>query len=243
MKNMKTRSDDNFNAIRIGYYASFLLTIITLITFGFAMTAIPPAGPYCTGNCMEYPFLNSLMYYPRDYYWMYFAIIQLVTFMIFMISIHFIMPAEKKIFSFIGISFAMIATIVLLADYFIQFSVVPISFMKGETDGIALLSQYNGHGIFIAMEELGFFMMSLSFFFMAPVFSTPIRLERAIRWILLLPFVGTIIAFVLYTLKYGLDRNYRFEVATITINWLVLILISILIGIFFKRKMKRKLEQ
>ncbi len=234
--------DDNYNVIRIGYYSSIFLTVITLITLGFAMTAIPPSGPNCPGNCMEYPFLDSLTYYPRDYYWMYIAIIQLVTFMIFMISIHFITPPEKKIYSFIGISFSMIATIVLLADYFIQFAVVPISFMKGETDGIGLLSQYNGHGIFIAMEELGFIMMSLSFLFVAPVFSMQIRLEKAIRWLLIIPFIGTIIAFIFYTIKYGLDRNYRFEVATITINWLILIVISILIGVFFKRKMKRKIE-
>jgi hypothetical protein len=170
---------------------------------------------------------------------MYFAIIQLVTFLIFIISIHFIAPPEKKIYSFIGVFFSMIATIVLLADYFIQFAVVPISFMKGETDGIGLLSQYNGHGIFIALEELGYFMMSLSFLFIAPIFTTQVRLEKVIRWILIVPFIGTIIAFVFYTIKYGLDRSYRFEVATITINWLILIVISILIGVFFRRKMKR----
>ena len=37
--------------------------------------------------------------------------------------------------------------------------------MNGETDGIALLTQYNGHGIFIAMEELGYITMSISFLF------------------------------------------------------------------------------
>ncbi len=230
------------NVTRIGYYSSIFLTVLTLITLGFAMTAIPPSGPNCPGNCMEYPFIDSLNYYPRDYYWMYFAIIQLITFLIFIISIHFIAPPEKKIYSFIGISFSMIASIVLLADYFIQFAVVPISFMKGETDGIGILSQYNGHGIFIALEELGYFMMSLSFLFIAPIFSTQNRLEKVIRWILIVPFLGTIIAFIFYTIKYGLDRSYRFEVATITINWLILIVISILIGVFFRRKMKRNLE-
>jgi hypothetical protein len=233
---MNTGEYNHFYVTRTGFYSSILLTVITVITFGAAMTAIPPSGPYCPGNCMEYPFIDSLAYYPRDYYWMYFAMFQIVTFLIFMISIHFITPTKKKIFSFIGITFSIISSTVLMADYFIQFAVVPISFMKGETGGIALLSQYNGHGIFIALEELGFFLMSLSFLFVASGFSLRIRLERAIRWILTLPVAFTILAFVFYSIKYGTDRSYRFEVAAITINWLTLIIVGILVGIFFHRK-------
>ncbi len=227
------------NVLQTGFYSSIILAVITLITFIAAMTAIPPSGPYCPANCMEYPFSDSLTYYPRDYYWMYFAIFQIVTFIILMISVYFITPHEKKIYSFIGITFAMIASTVLLADYFIQFAVVPISFMKRETEGIALLSQYNGHGIFIALEELGFFMMSLSFLSISSAFSGRMRLERAIRWILRLPFAFTILAFIFYSIKYGTDRSYRFEVAAITINWLALIAIGILVGIFFHSKIKK----
>ncbi len=63
------------------------------------------------------------------------------------------------------------------------------------------------------------------------------RLEKAIRWILVTPFVVNIFAFVFYSISFGLDRDYRFEVVTITINWVVTILVGILIGIFFKREM------
>ena len=236
---MNTGEHNHLNVIRTGFYSSIILTVITLITFGAAMTAIPPSGPYCPGNCMEYPFIDSLAYYPRDYYWMYIAIFQIVTFLIFTISIYFIAPPEKKIFSFIGIAFSMTASTILLADYFIQFAVVPISFMKGEIGGIALISQYNGHGIFIALEELGFFVMSLSLLFISPAFSRRIRLERAIHWILRLPVALTILTFIFYSFKYGTDRSYRFEVVAITINWLTLIVIGILVGIFFHRKHKQ----
>ena len=135
-------------------------------------------------------------------------------------------------------AFAIIATTVLLADYFIQFAVVPISVMKGETEGIALITQYNGHGIFIALEELGYIMMSLSFFFLALVFSKNNRLNKAIRIILFLPFILSIVSFIIYSIKYGLDRNYRFEVAAISINFLASITIGILLGVFFKREME-----
>ena len=111
--------------------------------------------------------------------------------------------------------------------------------MKGQTEGIALLTQYNGHGIFIALEELGFTMMSIAFVFLSPVFSVKSRLEKAMRWILVTPFVVNVFAFAFYSIRFGLDRDYRFEVAAITINWLATILIGILAGVFFKREMNK----
>ena len=233
---------DTTNTIsaKFGFYASIALTILTIVTFGFAMMAIPPAGPYCPGNCMEYPFRDLLNYYPRDYHWMYLAVFQLFAFLIFVISVHFVATPEKKIFSFSGVAFALISTTVLLADYFIQFAVIPISMMKGETEGIALLSQYNGHGIFIALEELGYITMSIALFFMTPVFFTNNRLEVLIRWLLLMPLVLNIIAFITYSTLFGIDRSYRFEVASISINWLFLIFIGISISIFFKRIINAK---
>ena len=229
----------NIIAMKVGLYSSGALVILTIITFGFAMIAIPPAGPNCPSNCMDYPYPDILSYFPRDYYWMYLAVFQLCAFLIFIIANHFVAPVERKVYSFISVAFALIATTILLVDYFIQFSVVPISVMKGQTEGIALLTQYNGHGIFIVLEELGFIMMSISFLFLSPIFSMKSRLEKAIRWILIMPFVVNVFAFVLYSISFGLDRDYRFEVAAITINWVVIILVGILIGIFFRREMNK----
>lgn len=224
--------------LKFGFYSTLSLTILTIITWGFAMIAIPPSGPYCPGNCMSYPFLDILSYYPRDYNWMYLAIFQLFAYVIFVISNHFIAPSEKKLYGFISIAFALISVTVLLIAYYTQFSVVPISFMKGETEGIALMTQYNGHGMFIAMEELGYITMSISFLFLAPIFSVKKRLEKSIRMILIVPFLITVLSFVVYSIKFGLDRDYRFEVATITINWLVIITVGILISISIKRRIK-----
>jgi hypothetical protein len=216
---------------KFAFYATLTSTILTIITFGFAMIAVPPSGPYCPGNCMDYPYHNLLTYYPRDYYWMYIAVFQLFPFLIFTISIHYIASIEKKVFSFISVAFALISATVLLTDYFIQFAVVPISIAKGETEGIALLTQYNGHGIFIALEELGFITMSIALFFLGFIFSPKNKLNKSIRLILFLPFILNIITFIFYSFKFGIDRNYRFEVATISINWLFIIVSGILISI------------
>lgn len=226
------------NYLTFGYYSSFLLSILTIITFGFAMTAIPPVGPYCPDNCMEYPFPDILLYYPRDYYWMYLAVFQLFAFVIFIVTNHFIVNASKKLYTFLSISFTLISSTVLLIAYFTQFSVVPISVMKGETEGIALLTQYNEHGIFIAMEELGYITMSIALFFLAFAFSKNSRAERIIRVILISQLLLTILAFIFYSIKFGIERGYLFEVATITINWLVIIIIGIMLGFHFRKKLK-----
>lgn len=225
------------NYLKFGVYASFIVSILTLVTFGFAMTAIPPAGPYCVENCMEYPFSELLKYYPRDYYWMYLAVLQLFAFVIFMVTNHFIARTERKLYTFLSISFTLISVTVLLIDYFTQFSVVPISVMKGETDGIALITQYNDHGLFIALEELGYITMSIGLFFLAFAFSKNTRSKRIIRIILISQLILNILVFTLYSIVFGIDRSYRFEVATISINWLVIIVVGIMVGLHYRRKL------
>lgn len=226
--------------IKTGFVAALSVSIITLIVFAFAMMAVPPAGPYCPGDCMSYPFGDLLDYFPRDYYWMYIAIVQLIAYLILTISIHVTAPVEKRIFSTNGVAFALIAAIVLLIDYYIQFAVIPVSVMKGETAGIALITQYNAHGIFIALEELGFIMMSISFLFLSFVFTDKNRLSGSIRWLLTVSFVLTLLSYVFYLITYGIEREYRFEVAVITINWLTLIVVGILIGVYFNRRLKNE---
>jgi hypothetical protein len=223
--------------LAFGMYSAFLLSLLTIVTFGFAMIAIPPSGPYCPGNCMEYPYTDLLLYYPRDYYWMYLAIFQVFTFTVFIVTNHYNANASRRLFTLLSISFTLISSTVLLIAYFTQFSVVPISVMKGETDGIALLTQYNDHGLFIAMEELGYITMSIALFFLAFAFSKSTRSERVIRIILIMQLFLTIIAFIFYSIKFGIERSYRFEVATITINWLVIIVVGILAGLFYHRKL------
>ncbi|MDA3943131.1 MAG: hypothetical protein PF694_06285 [Bacteroidetes bacterium] len=226
------------NSLKLGYYSSFLLSLLTIVTFGFAMTAIPPSGPYCPDNCMSYPFDDLLLYYPRDYYWMYIAVFQLFAFVIFTVANHFIASASRKLYTFLSISFALISSTVLLIAYFTQFSVVPVSVMSGETEGIALITQYNDHGLFIAMEELGYVTMSVALFFLAFAFPKISRAERIVRAILIAQMFLTMMAFIFYAIKFGIERSYLFEVATITINWLVLIIVGILTGLIYRKRLK-----
>ena len=229
----------NVNELRVGFISSFLLALLTVIGFGFAMIAIPPAGPYCPGNCMKYPYVDLLKYYPRDYLWMYIVSFQLIAFLIFVIANHFNTVKTKRIYSFISVSLAIITTTILLANYFIQYSVVPISMVKGQSEGISLLTQYNGHGIFIVLEELGFILMSFVFFSLSLTIIGKSKLEKTLKWIYTIPVFLILISFIYCTVRYGLDRDYRFEVAVITIDWFSTIAIGIFSSIYFLREIKK----
>jgi hypothetical protein len=219
----------------VGFYSAVFMTLLTLVTFIIAIFTPPLGGPYCTGGCYSYPYSDIAARFPRDYIWMYPAILLSLVYYVLMVSIHYFAPGDRKLFSHIGLSFALISTATLITDYFLQVSVIQPSLVLGETDGIALLSQFNAHGIFIVLEEIGFFMMSLSMICMAPVFVGKTRAEKAIRWLFSSCFVLTTTAFILYSFFYGIQREYRFEVAAISINWLTLIVSGILLSRVFRR--------
>jgi hypothetical protein len=224
---------------RFGFYSAIFTAVITLITFGFAITAIPISGENCVEGCVKYPYLDTASRFPQDFLWMPLAIIMILAYVTLMVSIHASAPDGKKIFSQMGLAFALMAATVLVSVYYIQFSVVPVSLMNHETDGLALLIQYNPHGVFIAMEELGYLMMSLSFLFMAPVFTGKNRLETAARWIFIAAFILTIIALVAISFTVGLERQDRFEIAVISIDWLALIINGVLLSLVFRRRVRQ----
>jgi hypothetical protein len=226
-------------ANRVGLYSSILTVLVTLVTFGLAITAIPNSGAGCVDKCFEYPYLDTLSEFPGDYLWMPPAMILAVLYVVLVASIHAHASQQKKMYSQIGLSFALLAAGVLLCDYFVQFSVVPISLMNGQTKGIALLTQYNPYGVFIALEELGYMLMALSFVFLAPVFAKEGRLASAVRWVFVGGFVLTVVFLAAISAVYGLERMDRFEIAAISIAWLVLLINGVLLSLLFRRLLRR----
>ncbi len=222
-------------ANRVGLYSSILTAVTTAVTFGLAITAVPNAGSGCRVDCVEYPYLDTLSEFPRDYLWMPPAMVLVVLYVVLVSSIHAQATPRKKVYAQIGLSYALLSAGVLLGDYFVQFSVVPVSLMNEQTEGIALLTQYNPYGVFIVLEELGYLLMGLSFAFLAPVFAGGGRLASAVRWVFMGGFVLIVVFLVAILAYYGLGRMDRFEIAAISIAWLVLLVNGVLLGFLFRR--------
>jgi hypothetical protein len=221
---------------QFGYYISLFTAVITIITFGIAICTPPLSGPFCKSGCFEYPYHEIISRFPRDYFWMFPAIILSFSYMVMMISVHKAIPPEKSVFSLTAVGFAAISTILLSVDYFVQISFIQPSLLAGETEGIAMLSQFNPHGLFIILEELGFITMNISFMFLVPALTGSARLEKSMRLTFIVSFILMLISFAAVVVIHGITREYRFEVIIISITWIELIIGSILLSRYFKKQ-------
>jgi hypothetical protein len=166
---------------------------------------------------------------------MYPAMVLMLLFVALVAAVHERAPPARKLYSLLGLCFATAAAAVLLVDYFIQVTVMQPSLEKGQLDGWAMLTQYNPNGVFIALEELGYLLMSLVFLSLAPAFVRRHGVERALRWLLTLSFAATVVAFVVVSGFRGTDRGDDFEIAVISIVWLTLIVAGPLLAVAFTR--------
>lgn len=216
------------NVLKLVFLSSYGLSLVTFITFAFAMFAVPISGANAPNGGILYPYLETIERYPRDYIWQYLAMFMICIYLINIISIRAIVSREKQSYIQIASSFALIATATLLINYYVQVNVVPVSLMNQEHEGIAVITQYNPHGLFIALEEIGYLMMAISFGFLIPVFRG--KYTNCIAVIYLLSVIIAIVSFVFISVQYGLDKLDRYEVIIISTTWLVLIINGILTG-------------
>ena len=221
------------HASRLGSWTA-LLTVVGVAAFAVVGISTPArSGPFCGDACVTYPYVDAAAFIPGDYLWLLPGILVAPTVVVLMACIHAYAPGAKKIYSRIGLSFALIYAVIILVDYYLQLTVVVPSLQAGETEGLTLFTQYNPHGLFIALETLGYSMLTVAFLFAAPVFAGA-RVERAIRALFTLGFVLAVAAFVGLALL-GHDL-VAFEVTVLTIIWLVLIASGVLLSVVFRRR-------
>jgi len=214
------------NQNRVGFWLAVLTALLTAISFSIAIFGSPSYK-------FSYPYTPEFI--AVDYAWLIPAIILMPTFVALMVFIHYYGPNEKKIFSQIALSFAIVCAVLLMADYFVQWTVVLPSITSKETVGLSLFTQYNPHGFFVGLESLGYLMMNLALLFLAPVFGDG-RLQKSLRWLFVASFVLAVGSFIGITAA-GYDV-VRFEVVIITTDWIVLIVSGILLSVLFKRLAK-----
>lgn len=227
------------SAYRLGFWSAILTALSAAVALGIGVTTPPRSGPFCTLDltdaCVIYPYTDVAAYVPRDYIWMVPALLMGLLFMLLVVCIHHAAAPQQKVVSQMAVLFAAGAAITLTLDYFIQLTVMQPSLLKDEAEGLSLFSQYNPHGIFIALEDIGYLLMGVSFLFLVPVFDQRGGLGRSIRLLLLICGLLAVGSFLLLALLYGYDLEYRYEVAAIVIDWVALIIGGTLLSLFFRR--------
>jgi len=185
---------------------------------------------------MAYPYDRGLAsFVPGDYIWLYPGFLLALVFVVLLACIHSYASDDKKIFGQIGLSFALVYASVITIDYFLQIVVVEPSITSGQTAGLSLFTEYNPHGIFVGLEGLGYLMMSVALLFAAFAFSGG-RLERGVRWLFVASFVLAVGSLAGISLM-GYDI-VAFEVAILSINWVVLMASGVLLGVVFHRAVR-----
>lgn len=229
------------NAVRLGRWVAPLLAVSAATAFALGITTPPRSGPFCVGPCIVYPYTDVAQFVPHDYLWVLPSTLLLPLFVVLAGCIHASVEVSRRVLSLIGLCLASIAAGIITLDYFIQLQVVAPSLLRGETGGLALFTQYNPHGFFIALEDLGYLILSAAFLFVGVAFGSANRLERAIRWTFIGAALLAIASFTEMSWHFGFNLEYRFEVAIITITWTTLVASGMLLTFFFLRSKRADL--
>lgn len=220
---------------RFSFWVAVLTAALAAAALGMAVTTPPRSGPYCSMSCIAYPYTNAAAFVPRDYLWMYPAALLSVTFVVLVTCVHRHARDDLKSCSLVAVCFASLGAALILSDYVIQIAVVQPSLLDGQVGGLSLFSQYNPHGIFIALEDGGYSLVGLAFLFSGLSLGRLTRLERVARGLLVISGIAVIAVLVSFALIFGKDLEYRFEVIAISIDCLVLVVAGVLLGVLFKR--------
>lgn len=221
--------------------AVFWSTLILALSPVAAAIVLAPArsGPFCPGDCAVYPFADIAGYYPQDYLWMYAMLVASFALVVLGAASVSLTPVVRRPLARIGNGFGLMAAITLSICYFIQIEIVQPSVIAGEADGVAILTQYNEHGVFIALEDLGYLALALALVGLTAGLKPLGRLFRMAYWVALGGGMLVVLAFVAITIFFGVERSYYFEVAAILIDWIVMLVAGGLMAVGTMRMTRR----
>lgn len=221
-------------AARFGVWASAATAALAAVAFGIGATTPPRSGPFAApGTAIPYPYSTAAAFVPRDFLWMYAAFLMMLAFVVMAACIRETHMTAGPLFGTVGLSLAIASFAIIAVDYAIQLRAVQPALVQHEGAAVVVLSQYNPHGVFIALEEIGFLLAAVAFVFLGLALGGT-RLERITRWVLFLAASLTVLSFAGLSAYFGFDIGYRFEVASIAIVWITLAVVGVMLAFVFR---------
>lgn len=226
---------------RFGLVTAVTVVLAVVVSAALAVTTPPRSGPYCRSGCLTRPWTDAASFVPRDYWWMYPMLVLLLASVALAVTVHAMAAAERAMAGLTGALLGTAATALLVADYGIQLAVVQPALLAGEGGDLLLWSQYNPHGLFIALEDVGYAVWALAFVFLGSALAGRRRgAASGAGWTLVAGGVLTLLALVVYALSYRARLEYRFEVAAIAITWLTLGVAGVQLAVALRRPGSRR---
>ena len=149
-------------AITLGFWSALLTTAFTILWVVLALGSPTAEWSGIESYAKDFTFFQMANFIP--------VILLTFTVVILMACIHCVAPGTKKVFALIGIAFSSVYAAVICTNYYIQLFVVRLNLLKGDLDGLALLTHTNLHSVFFALETIGYAFLSLAILFASPVF-------------------------------------------------------------------------
>jgi hypothetical protein len=196
---------------RLISWVAIATAVMAAVSLAMAVTTLPRSGPYCRSDCVGYPYVDAAAFVPRDYLWIYPALVLWLLVVVLVQCIHSLVDPHLRMLSGVAVTFTAIGVGTLIVDYAIQLTFIQPALLLGETEGLTPWSQYNPYGIFIALENVGYLLLNLAF----------LAIGVALTLVLLL----------FYSAFYRVRLDYRFEVTAILVTWLVLIAAPVLLSV------------
>lgn len=185
---------------------------------------------------MVFPYAEAAKYVPRDFLWMYPAILLFFAFLMLSVCLQVLAEPRRRVFGTAGMCLASISVAIVGLNYLVQLQTVQPALLQGEAESVAALSQFNPHGVFITMETMGFFVMSLSLACFALTLGRS-RLERAVAWIYYVAAGLSVLTLIGMWGYFGFKLEYIYEITVISVVWLTLIVSGVLLAIVFRRRL------
>lgn len=207
--------------------AAITATAGAALAWPLAVIDLPQSGPMCQqAVCLTAPFANAV-YAPIDYLWMYPAAVLVVSFAVLLIVLEPLAPPQRWVAARLASRAASAAAVVLISAFALQLFVVQPSILLNEQASVAMWSQFNPHGGFIALENLGYLLMCLSLLAVSRLVPGRQGLRRLVR----LTGAGLgglgVFALPLQAALFGAQLDYRYEVAAISLTWTAIVVVSI----------------
>jgi len=117
-------------------------------------------------------------------------------------------------------------------NYFVQFSVVRLSILKGQFEGLEQFVQWNPNSAFYSLNLLGWTLfLGLSSFFIAPIFLKE-KKGNLIKWLLILNGITCVLGTVAVVFEIMIYLAIYPLLMTVLITTA-----SVLVGMVFRRRM------
>ncbi|QRN84226.1 hypothetical protein JR338_05660 [Chloroflexota bacterium] len=222
------QGDNRKLAVAIGFWSALLVAVLNIwfyIAYGLYQSIQLSPWRGLTDYVSSYQPLPLLA-------WVIPCFLLAPIFLIMISCLHIWTGAEKIMWSFLAVVFAVIYTTLMSVNYYIQMTVVQYNLSNGKPDGLSLwLYAYPYPRSFPgAFEGVAYGFMCVSFLFAAQIF-TKEKLRRWVHWM----FVGTgITGLVVF-----IDPLFRLPIAFLMVDGIAgsifLTLAPILLAVMFRR--------